>query len=581
MAAEHVEDAPFIDEDDDMPPLVDNPYPSMTFTFAANMTPITYSTDQNSFELTPEATAPGTFMYEPPPFVDEPTAKTSHSKKKDESYIPRPPNAFILFRSSFIKAQHIPEKIEDNHCALSKIIGKYWKTLPRPERQVWEAKAIVALAEHRKKYPDWRFRPGANGLGKVKDGPRRKNNRKGRGETEKKVRNREKRCDKIADLLVAGKKGEDLEAAIRAYDSENVKTTKVEDEGGRSVFVMHVPDKQDVFTESKPAQKTVHARHPEQHIVLESLAGLARPEHEGPRCSSVDISAGARFDTPLTAMFKRSSSAPASYTRLGADDPTVPGDYLAARRHSVCSLDSSTNTSRYTTASPPVFEHEVRPRAEYGVNATGNVDAMRDNTSPLSPLRPHLLSLATVDQGGLSMSHGWNNTSPVGSFEPGLYSPTLPAFVPDIDDNSSPIHSPLTSISDIISDGDYVPDEENYIRSQYVRAHSSYSSLNGWAGDGLLAKYPPSGNCSSPYVVTPQSPAEYDPERIMRDAFEAASFAPFDIFGHGLNPIATGVSWANTENRQHLEHYEQGLEDINCRYGDHGQLFSYNTISAY
>lgn len=146
MAAEHVEDAPYIDEDDgesalpylarprrvpdahsdpltDMPPLVDNPYPSMTFTFAANMTPITFSTDQTSFELTPEATAPGTFMYEPPPLVDEATTKISHSKKKDESHIPRPPNAFILFRSSFIKAQHIPEKIEGNHSALSKIIG--------------------------------------------------------------------------------------------------------------------------------------------------------------------------------------------------------------------------------------------------------------------------------------------------------------------------------------------------------------------------------------------------------------------------------------------------------------------------
>ena len=107
----------------DMPPLVDNPYPSMTFTFTTNMTPITYSTDQNSFELTPEATAPGTFLYEPPPLVDEPTTKAPHSKKKDESYIPRPPNAFILFRSSFIKAQHIPEKIEGNHSALSKIIG--------------------------------------------------------------------------------------------------------------------------------------------------------------------------------------------------------------------------------------------------------------------------------------------------------------------------------------------------------------------------------------------------------------------------------------------------------------------------
>ena len=142
MALERVQDVPFVDADDgqcpsasnsphapsadiresadDMPPLVDNPYPSMTFTFAANMTPITYSTDPSGFESTleypPAAVTPEVSMVEP-------ETRAAHPKKKDANHIPRPPNAFILFRSSFIKAQHIPEKIEGNHSALSKIIG--------------------------------------------------------------------------------------------------------------------------------------------------------------------------------------------------------------------------------------------------------------------------------------------------------------------------------------------------------------------------------------------------------------------------------------------------------------------------
>jgi len=33
--------------------------------------------------------------------------------------------------------------------------GKYWKTLPREEREIWEAKALVAQAKHRKRYPGW------------------------------------------------------------------------------------------------------------------------------------------------------------------------------------------------------------------------------------------------------------------------------------------------------------------------------------------------------------------------------------------------------------------------------------------
>ena len=242
----------------------------------------------------------------------------------------------------------------------------------------------------------------------MKDGPRRRNNRKGKGEAEKKVRNREQRCDKIADLLVAGKKGQDLEAAIRAYDSENVKAAKVEDEPVGAVFVMHVPDKQDVSTKSKPTQKTIHVQH------LEPKATSKSPDpipvaNEDVRCSNVD-NPGTRFVTPLTAMFKRSSSAPASYTRTGVEDSTVPSEYLAARRHSVCSV-SPANNSRDLTASPPFFSHEVRPRAEYGVNVQGNVAPMRDSTCQLSPLRPPLLSLTTVDQDKHSVAHAWTDVS--------------------------------------------------------------------------------------------------------------------------------------------------------------------------
>src|ERR1700733_6326852 len=111
----------------------------------------------------------------------------------------------------------------------------YWKTLPREEREVWEAKALVAQAEHRKRYPDWRFRPGANALAKlkVKDGPvtnkrRHSNNsgthaRKSKSETsEVKEKSDEKRCAKIADFLVEGKKGLDLEVALKEWEGDVV-----------------------------------------------------------------------------------------------------------------------------------------------------------------------------------------------------------------------------------------------------------------------------------------------------------------------------------------------------------------------
>ncbi|KIM83470.1 hypothetical protein PILCRDRAFT_819085 [Piloderma croceum F 1598] len=40
--------------------------------------------------------------------------RSSHEKKCDASCIPRPPDAFILFRSSFIRSQQVPGKTTPN-----------------------------------------------------------------------------------------------------------------------------------------------------------------------------------------------------------------------------------------------------------------------------------------------------------------------------------------------------------------------------------------------------------------------------------------------------------------------------------
>ncbi|KAF9491193.1 hypothetical protein BDN71DRAFT_1453314 [Pleurotus eryngii] len=184
---------------------LDNPNQPMTYTFFADMTPISFSTvastrsaDSNdphqssgstsfvpstSMSITPmppmhpEAAPSAAGWNSGSPAIEDESQvassswmprPTSHGKKRDASYIPRPPNAFILFRSSFIRSQQVPGKVEGNHSTLSKIIGMYWKTLPKEEREQWEQKAVDAQAEHRKRYPDWRFRPGANAMAKLK-----------------------------------------------------------------------------------------------------------------------------------------------------------------------------------------------------------------------------------------------------------------------------------------------------------------------------------------------------------------------------------------------------------------------------
>lgn len=174
--------------------------------FAPNVTPVTFNDPLPTSDTTSDP-----ILFPPSPSGGSPRRLT-HGKKRGEDYIPRPPNAFILFRSAFIKSQHVPSGVETNHSTLSKIIGLTWQSMPHDERQIWHAKAKKALEEHRKKWPQYAFRPSHS---------------KSKGVTEKrKVREVEpkdlKRCAKIAELLVGGKKGTELNAAIQEFDRTHV-----------------------------------------------------------------------------------------------------------------------------------------------------------------------------------------------------------------------------------------------------------------------------------------------------------------------------------------------------------------------
>jgi hypothetical protein len=181
---------------------------SQQIAFAPAVTPGTFTeesfidgTDSTAslFPSSPDGTAP---------------RKPGHGKKKAEDHIPRPPNAFILFRSSFIKSRHVSTEVETNHSTLSKIIGLTWQNMPHEERQFWHSKAKLAQAEHKRKFPDYAFRPSHV---RAKGGAAAEK-RKVREVGPKDM----KRCAKIAQLLVEGKKGADLQAAVEEFDKNHV-----------------------------------------------------------------------------------------------------------------------------------------------------------------------------------------------------------------------------------------------------------------------------------------------------------------------------------------------------------------------
>ncbi|KAF9039684.1 hypothetical protein BDZ89DRAFT_373389 [Hymenopellis radicata] len=107
-----------------VPPATAKPgtYRARPISFAPNVTPDSYdapaSDNESSFG---DEDAPTLF----PPSSDPIAPSRRRQKKKDPDHVPRPPNAFMLFRADFVRQRHVPGSIETNHGSLSKIIGDY------------------------------------------------------------------------------------------------------------------------------------------------------------------------------------------------------------------------------------------------------------------------------------------------------------------------------------------------------------------------------------------------------------------------------------------------------------------------
>ncbi|KAL6302721.1 hypothetical protein BKA93DRAFT_791828 [Sparassis latifolia] len=187
-------------------------------TWAVSAEPPTFQPIMFTENLTPET------FNEPPP--KQTPSKSSlvpsdgdalphpagHKLKKPDGHVPRPCNPFILFRGWMIKQNLVPRGVEGNHSTLSSILGKTWRSLSEPGKQVWRDKARMELDRHKAKYPDYVFKP--EHLKEPSASPRRKVREVGLKD--------EKRCEAIAALLVQGKSGDELAAAMEEFDKNHV-----------------------------------------------------------------------------------------------------------------------------------------------------------------------------------------------------------------------------------------------------------------------------------------------------------------------------------------------------------------------
>ncbi|KAI9439989.1 hypothetical protein H4582DRAFT_1944305 [Lactarius indigo] len=89
----------------------------------------------------------------------QPPAKKSHARKQPEGHIPRPRNAFILFRCDFVAQKKIPASVEPDHRNISRIVGRVWRAMSDQERRPWVEEAKKEREMHKKLYPQYRYSP--------------------------------------------------------------------------------------------------------------------------------------------------------------------------------------------------------------------------------------------------------------------------------------------------------------------------------------------------------------------------------------------------------------------------------------
>ncbi|KAL1741548.1 hypothetical protein HDZ31DRAFT_45193 [Schizophyllum fasciatum] len=231
------------------------------FAFTENVTPQSYNSDAGGTQYKFEP-----YSRDAREYLDS-RRERSHQRKRSVNHIPRPPNAFIIFRSSFIKAHKVSKAIENSHANLSKIVAVAWKQLPPAERTYWYGRAADATKEHHLRFPDYQFQPRhlPNFMG-------------GKRQVRDMAPIDEERIQKITDLIAEGLTDDALDKELQAWESSRVRP---------AVMRFEPPVTASAFrrSSSAPPEETEHIRRSNEF--LQAPDPIRRPSTAEPEDRSV------------------------------------------------------------------------------------------------------------------------------------------------------------------------------------------------------------------------------------------------------------------------------------------------------
>jgi HMG (high mobility group) box len=89
-----------------------------------------------------------------PPFV--PSA--SHARRRKAGHVPRPPNAFMIFRSDMWRMRKF-DRYEKDHRNVSVIAGILWRDLSPEKQQYYQLRATIEKQRHALQNPGYKYSP--------------------------------------------------------------------------------------------------------------------------------------------------------------------------------------------------------------------------------------------------------------------------------------------------------------------------------------------------------------------------------------------------------------------------------------
>ncbi|KAF9259625.1 hypothetical protein L218DRAFT_659936 [Marasmius fiardii PR-910] len=107
--------------------------------------------------------------------------RSTKARKHDEDHIPRPSNAFMIFRSNYWALQK-NNPTERDHRQISRLAAASWNKLSEKEKAPWRRLALIRKEEHARANPGYKYSPGSR-----KSEAQKKNSKKAKSNQKKGV----------------------------------------------------------------------------------------------------------------------------------------------------------------------------------------------------------------------------------------------------------------------------------------------------------------------------------------------------------------------------------------------------------